>query len=184
MKIFLPLALLVAVSQAQLIIGALALIEFVVEIIEAEQVVAVIEDSVDMALTGAEASESAAIEGTVTRVGTTVARLGESGSLNIVGDAEIGGFGQVSTRGNGFVQGTFTYRQLYRLGVGPGFRSSADPRIQMTYGVRTTGVRNGPQTKINFFNPTLTDVQLTNPGGVGTTVRFRGQPGTKLFAEK
>lgn len=42
MKLFRPLALLIAAARAQLILGALALIEFTIEILEAAEVVATV----------------------------------------------------------------------------------------------------------------------------------------------
>ncbi|CAI0652376.1 unnamed protein product, partial [Colletotrichum noveboracense] len=99
MKSFLlPLALFIAAAQAQLILGALALIEFTIEILEAEAVVATVEVSVDAALTGAEAAETAVIEGSITNVGTTVTRAGE-GAIELEGEASLSGFGRVATEG-------------------------------------------------------------------------------------
>ncbi|KXH32793.1 hypothetical protein CSIM01_04286 [Colletotrichum simmondsii] len=107
MKVLLPLFLSAAYAQGQLILGALALIELTIEVLEAAEVVATIDVSVDLAVTGAEAAETAAVEATVTNVGTTVTRAGEAG-IELEGDAAMTGFGRVSREGPGFTQGTFT----------------------------------------------------------------------------
>ncbi|GKT61263.1 hypothetical protein ColTof4_01348 [Colletotrichum tofieldiae] len=181
MKFFLlPFALFIAAAQAQLIVGALALIELTIEILEAAEVVATVEVSVDAALMGAEAAESAAIEGTITNVGTTVTRAGEA-AVELSGDASLSGFGQVVTEGPGFVQGTFTYRQPYPLGVGAGRSASANPQVSFYYGLTTNGVRSGANARIDFSNPTISNVRITNPGGAGTSVRIKGQPATRLL---
>ncbi|KAK1711271.1 uncharacterized protein BDZ83DRAFT_118971 [Colletotrichum acutatum] len=180
MRFFLPLALFIAAAQAQLILGAIALIEFTIEILEAAEVVATVEVSVDAALTGAEAAETAVVEGTITNVGTTVTRAGEA-AIELEGDASLSGFGRVATEGPGFAQGTFTYRQQFPLGVGAGRRATANPQISLNFGARTNAVRSGGTTKINFSNPSLSNVRLTNPGGARTSVRIKGQPVTRLL---
>ncbi|EXK23559.1 hypothetical protein FOMG_19678 [Fusarium oxysporum f. sp. melonis 26406] len=178
---FLPLALFIAAAQAQLILGALALIEFTIEILEAEAVVATVEVSVDAALTGAEGAETAVIEGSITNVGTTVTRVGER-AVELEGDASLSGFGRVATEGPGFAQGTFTYRQPFPIGVGAGHRAAAKPQISFNFGARTNAIRSGGTTKINFSNPSINNVRLTNPGGLRTSVRVKGQPVTRLLS--
>ncbi|KAK0367555.1 hypothetical protein CLIM01_15088 [Colletotrichum limetticola] len=182
MKAFLlPIVLFIAAAQAQLILGALALIEFTIEILEAEAVVATVEVSVDAALTGAEAAETAVIEGSITNVGTTVTRVGER-AVELEGEATLSGFGRVATEGPGFAQGTFTYRQGFPLGVGAGRSATANPQISLNFGARTNGIRSGGTTKINFSNPSVSNVRITNPGGARTSVRIKGQPVTRLLS--
>ncbi|KAK1715216.1 hypothetical protein BDP67DRAFT_511908 [Colletotrichum lupini] len=182
MRLLLPLFLFAAYAQAQLILGALALIELTIEVLEAAEVVATIDVSVDLAVTGAEAAETAAVEATVTYVGTTVTRAGEAG-IELEGDAAMTGFGRVSREGPGFTQGTFTYRQQFPLGVGPGRRSTANPEISLSWGARTNGVRSGNTNSIQFTNPTISNVRALNPGGKGTSIRVRSS-NTRLLAPK
>lgn len=181
MKLLLPLTLMVAAARAQFIIGALALIELTIEIFEAAELVAEIDVSVDAAITAAEASQTATVEGTVTNVGSTILRI-EEDPIHLEGEASLSGFGVVSNSGPGFVQGTFTYRQG-RIGVGYDRRSAANPVVTLNWGARTNGVRSGSGTRIELSNPTISGVRATNPGTRGTSVRVKSS-GTRLFATK
>ncbi|KAK2029823.1 hypothetical protein LX32DRAFT_692997 [Colletotrichum zoysiae] len=182
MKSFLlPLALFIATAQAQLILGALALIEFTIEILEAEAVVATIEASAEVAITGAEAAETATLEATITNAGTTLTRVGE-GAVELEGDASLVGLGRVATQGPGYVQGTFTYGGPFPLGVGAGRNAITNPQLSLNWGARTNAIRSGGQTRIEFSKPDVSNFKLTNPGAKGTTIRFKGQPSTQLLA--
>ncbi|KAK2051494.1 hypothetical protein LY76DRAFT_651246 [Colletotrichum caudatum] len=171
MKPFLlPLALFIAGTLTQLIFGALALIEFTIEILEAEAVVATME---------------ASAEATVTDAGTTLAHLGE-GPVELEADASLVGLGRVATQGPGYVQGTFTCGNPFPPGVGAGRNAVANLLLSLYWGTKTNEVRSGGQTRIEFSKPDVSNFNLTNPGAKDTTVRFKGQrqPSTQRLFSK
>lgn len=183
----LPLALFIAAAQAQIfILGALAAIEFTLEVLEAGAVVAEIDVSVDAAITGAEAAETAGIQAEISNVATAVTRQGAGRAVELEGHATLTAFTpRVNTVGPGFTQGTFFYKQDYPIGgLGRGGRNSVNPQVTFNWGAQTMGFRNGGTTHVNFRNPQTGHIRITNPGAPGTTVRMRGPPRTKLLSSK
>ncbi|OHF02985.1 hypothetical protein CORC01_01743 [Colletotrichum orchidophilum] len=178
----LPLALFVAAAQANLVFGGLALFAFTIEIREAAKVVATLDVSVEAALTGDAAAETALIEGTITNAHTDVNRVGVGEApVFLESDANLSGFGRVATSGPGFAQGAFNYSPPHPLGVGPDRRSTANPHISFNFGARTNAFLDGRTTRITFSNPSINNLRITNPGGKRTKIRLRGQIITRIL---